>query len=144
MADISFTASDVRPLPGYVAYPGGLDAGGTVYRGEAVYIDSDGDFQRADCDAGSLEAAAVGIFVAKNDGGTVITDGKHGDVVMSGPVTGYSSLTPGLHCFVSTNAGQMTQDTPAAGSYVVSVGVAISASTIFVNPQYATPYVVKS
>lgn len=139
---MAFTATNIRPLPGYVSRR--FDAGGTIYCGEAVYMAADGDVEKADADAGSLEANGIGIFVADVDGGTVAVDGDHVDVVMFGPVTGYSSLTPGLLQFVSTTAGALVETTPDAGSYVVTMGRAIDANTIFINPHYSTPYVVKA
>jgi hypothetical protein len=133
MADITITATDVRPLPGAAVRR--FDAGGTCYAGEAVYIADDGDVERADAD-GSLSVIAIGIVVADNDGGTAFASGDRVDVVTHGPVTGYSSLTPGLPQYVSGTAGQMTQ-TPAdlgAGTYEAIVGMAEAASIIYVNP----------
>ena len=143
MANISFTASDVRPLPGYKSRR--IESGGTIYTGEGVYIDSSGEGQSTAA-ADSLTACAYGICAAAqvDAGGTVAADGVMMDVVYSGAVTGFSSMTPGLPVFVSATAGLLTQDTPAAGSYVFMIGIAESASIILVNPSYATPLVVKA
>lgn len=141
MSTISFTASDVRPLPGYRSRR--VESGGTIYTGEGVYIDSSGEGQSTAA-GGSLTAAAYGLAASAEDGGTVAADGYNVDVVYSGPVTGFSSMTPGLPVFVSATAGLLTQDTPDAGSYVCMIGIAESASIILVNPSYATPLVVKS
>jgi len=140
MATISFTASDVRPLPGYRSRR--VESGGTIYTGEGVYVDSSGEGQSTAA-AGSLTACAYGICAAVEDGGTVAADGINMDIVYSGAVTGYSSMTPGLPVFVAATAGLLTQDTPVAGSYVYMVGIAESASIILVNQSYATPLVVK-
>ena len=130
--NISVTATDVRPLPGYLSVR--LDAGGSLYAGQAVYIGSDGDVVAADAD-GSLSAAVLGIVVADNDGGTLFTDGDVVDVVYHGRVTGYASLTPGLVVFASTLAGQMqVVDSFASGDYVTEVGLAVSATEILVRP----------
>ena len=130
--NISCTATDVRPLPGYLSVR--LDAGGSLYAGQAVYIGSDGDVVAADAD-GSLSAAVLGIVVADNDGGTLFTDGDVVDVVYHGRVTGYASLTPGLVVFASTLAGQMqVVDSFASGDYVTEVGLAVSATEILVRP----------
>lgn len=144
MADVTVTAGNVRPLPGYVSRR--FDAGGTIYVGQSVYVAADGDVERSDSDAGSLEAQSIGIMVANVDnyGGTVAVSGDHVDVVLFGPVTGYSSMTPGALVFASTSAGGLVQGTPDAGSHVVPVGLALDAGTIFVNPSRPTPYVVKS
>lgn len=133
MADITITATSVRPLPGAVVRR--FDAGGTMYVGEAVYVAADGDVERADAND-SLQAHVKGIVVADNDGGTAISAGDRVDVVCFGPVTGYSSLTPGLPMYVSANAGQMTQ-TPGdlgGGTYEGIVGANETAAIIFVNP----------
>jgi len=130
--NITMTASDVRPLPGYRSVR--IDAGGTIYAGEPCYIVSDGDVERTDAD-GSLSAMVLGVVVADNDGGTVFTDGDVVDVVYNGRVTGYSSLTPGLPVYASTLAGQMQQaETFVTGDYITEVGIAVTATEILVNP----------
>ena len=143
MGDISFTASDVRPLPGAMVRR--IEAGGTIYCGEGVYVDSNGD-AASTAAGGSLTAAGVGVCGAASksgEGGTFAADTEMLDCVMLGGVTGYSSMTPGLPVFVSATAGLLTQDTPVAGSYVCQIGTALSASILWVNPHYATPLVVK-
>lgn len=130
--NISVTATDVRPLPGYQSVR--IDAGGSLYAGQAVYIGSDGDVVAADAD-GSLSAKVLGIVVADNDGGTLFTDGDVVDVVYHGRVTGYASMTPGIPVYASTLAGQMQQaETFASGDYVTEVGLAVDATTILVRP----------
>ena len=130
--NISVTATDVRPLPGYQSVR--IDAGGSLYAGQAVYIGSDGDVVAADAD-GSLSAMVLGIVIADNDGGTLFTDGDVVDVVYHGRVTGYASMTPGIPVYASTLAGQMQQaETFASGDYVTEVGLAVDATTILVRP----------
>ena len=141
MATISFTASDVRPLPGYQSRR--VESGGTIYTGEGVYIDSSGEGQSTAA-ADSLTVAAYGLCVATEDGGTVAADGIEMDIVWNGAVTGFSGMTPGLPVFAAAAAGLLTQDTPDAGSYVCMIGIAESASIILVNPSYATPLVAKA
>ena len=130
--NISVTATDVRPLPGYLSVR--IDAGGSLYAGQAVYIGSDGNVVAADAD-GSLSAKVLGIVVADNNGGTLFTDGDVVDVVYHGRVTGYASMTPGIPVYASTLAGQMQQaETFASGDYVTEVGLAVDATTILVRP----------
>ena len=130
--NISVNATDVRPLPGYQSVR--IDAGGSLYAGQAVYIGSDGDVVAADAD-GSLSAMVLGIVIADNDGGTLFTDGDVVDVVYHGRVTGYASMTPGIPVYASTLAGQMQQaETFASGDYVTEVGLAVDATTILVRP----------
>lgn len=129
---ISYTATTVRPLPGYLSVR--IDAGGSLYAGQAVYIGSDGDVVAADAD-GSLSAMVLGIVIADNDGGTLFVDGNVVDVVYHGRVTGYASMTPGLAVYASTLAGQMQQaETFVSGDYISEVGIAVTATEILVNP----------
>ena len=131
--NITMTSTDVRPLPGYSSVR--INAGGTIYAGEACYVGSDGDILRTDTDAGSLSAMVLGIVVADNDGGTCFVDGDVVDVVYAGRVTGYSSLTPGLPIYASTLAGQMqSAESFGTGDYISEVGIGINATTILVNP----------
>ena len=130
--NISVNATDVRPLPGYQSVR--IDAGGSLYAGQAVYIGSDGDVVAADAD-GSLSAMVLGIVIADNDGGTLFTDGDVVDVVYHGRVTGYASMTPGLPVYASTLAGQMQQaETFVTGDYISEVGIAVTATEILVMP----------
>ena len=137
MADLTMTANLIRPLPGAVVRR--MTAGDTSYAGEAVYIASDGFVDRADAN-GSLTAIAYGIVIADNDGGTVFAATNRVDVVVFGPVTGYSSLTPGMPVYVSATAGGMTiaPTDMGVGTYEMVVGMAESASVIFVNPYLPT------
>ena len=82
--NISMTSTDIRPLPGYSSVR--INAGGTIYAGEACYVGSDGDVVRTDADS-SLSAMVLGIVVADNDGGTCFVDGDVVDVVYAGRVT---------------------------------------------------------
>jgi hypothetical protein len=61
-----------------------------------------------------------------------VSSGERVDVVTHGPVAGFSSLTPGGLVFVSDTAGGL--DT-ATGTKGLVVGVAESASVVFVRPQ---------
>lgn len=132
--NITMDASTVKALPGYKSRR--FDAGGTIYAGESCYIASDGDVERSDAD-GSLSAVVFGVVIAgtPDAGGTVYTDGDRVDVACYGPITGYSSLTPGLPVYASTLAGQMQQaPTFVTGDYITEVGIAVSATVILVNP----------
>ena len=141
MADITRTAGDVRPLPGAMIRR--FDAGGTLYTGYSVYIAADGDVE-ASAAADSLTATSIGIFVADNTGSTIATDGDRVDVCVLGPVTGFSSMTPGALAFASSRAGGLVHAVPSAGSFPCVVGVAESATILFVNPTQAHAYVVKA
>ena len=133
MADLSVTPADVRPLPGAVTRR--YTTGGTCYVGNLVYGDSSGYVQQADAN-GSLTAIPRGIVVADNEGGTVAASGDRVDVVVFGPVAGFSSLTPGLQVYASATTGLMTTNPEdlGAGTYEGVVGWVDAADIIFVNP----------
>lgn len=56
-------------------------------------------------------------------------------VAISGPVTGFSGLTPGSKYYASNTAGAITT---TAGTYSVFVGWALSATILLFNPIYKT------
>lgn len=139
MAAFAGTAADIRPLPP-VAQMRRFNAGGALTVGQAVYLASDGDVEAADAD-GQATAQAVGIVVAVGAAGaTTAAAGDRVDVCVFGPVTGYSSLTPGGVAYVSPTAGSMDQTASAtSGDYNFIIGYAESATTVFVSPQLAVP-----
>jgi hypothetical protein len=130
MSAISWTAGDVRPLAGAVVRR--FDAGGTITIGAPVYIAADGDVEVADGSAVATTLGCLGLAVATPDGGTSVSANERVDVVTHGPVAGFSSLTPGSLVFVSDTGGGL--DT-ATGTKGLVVGVAESASVVFVRPQ---------
>lgn len=137
MGDITVTAADVRPLPGAVVRR--FDAGDTVTAGQAVYIADDGDVEPADADA-EASSQARGIAVADSDGGTSFSAGDKVDVVVFGPVGGFSSMEEGEPVFVSTTAGALDQTAPAtAGDFPFSIGYAESTAILFVQSQVTEP-----
>ena len=132
MSDVSVTAASVRPLPGAIVRR--YDAGDTVTPGQAVYLASDGDVEAADADA-EASARAIGIAVAGPDGKVSFAAGDRLDVVVHGPVTGFSSLTPGGLMYTSTTAGSLADAAAtAADDYIWVIGYAESASEVFVAP----------
>ena len=130
MSAITFTAADVRPLSGATVRR--FDAGGTIGIGSPVYIASDGDVEVADGSAVATTLGCLGLAVATPDGGTSVSAGERVDVVTHGAVAGFSSLTPGSLVFVSDTGGGL--DT-ASGTKGLVVGVAESATVVFVRPQ---------
>jgi len=132
MADVTVTAADVRPLPGAVVRR--YDAGGTVTAGMAVYLASDGDVEAADAD-GEASVRAIGIAVAGPDGKTSFASADRLDVVTLGPVTGFSSLTPGGLMYSSVTAGKLADAAAtAADDYIWVIGYAESAANVYVAP----------
>ena len=131
MSAISFTAADVRPLSGAIVRR--YTAGGTIGIGSPVYIASDGDVEVTNGGAVATLLGCAGLAVATPDGGTSVSAGERVDVVVHGPVAGFSSLTPGGLVWASDTAGGL--DT-AAGTKDLIIGHAETASVVFVRPQY--------
>ncbi|MCB0206981.1 MAG: hypothetical protein KDH89_19355 [Anaerolineae bacterium] len=130
MTTLTVTAAQVRPLHGAVVRR--FFAGGTVSIGAVVYVDSSGTVQHTAGGAIGTTKTLAGIAVATPDGGTSAASGERVDVVVSGPVAGFSSMTPGTVGFVSNTAGGVED---AAGTKSAIVGVAIAADTFLVRPQ---------
>lgn len=133
---LTVTAADVRPLPGAIVRR--FTAGAAIDVGAPVYVASDGYVEEADADA-AASCVCVGICVASNPNAasqTAVAEGEECDVVVLGPVTGFSGMTPGTYAFVSTTAGGLEATAPAGSSsdYVGVVGIIISATEILVNP----------
>jgi hypothetical protein len=133
MSQISFTAADVRPLPGAIVRR--KTTGGTVTAGSLVYLDSSGYVQ--DADPGTRATSHVfGLAVADDNGGTSFASGDAIDVVVYGPVAGSSSLSEGSFAYAGTVAGQIEDSNPGSGYWQVIVGICESTSIVFINPQF--------
>lgn len=129
--EISLTVAKIRPLPG--ALVRSYDAGGTLTPGQAVYVASDGDVEAADGSAVSTLLGTAGIVVGGGSvGKSSFAAGDRVDVVVLGPVTGYSSMTPGAPLYVHDTAGIISEVT---GTKKFFIGYAESAVTVFVRPQ---------
>lgn len=135
MADITVTAQQVRALTRNGARVRRHRAGGTITIGNLVYIASDGDVEEADANVAG-KGAAIGIAVQSYDGETTINSGDPVTVCVYGPVSGYSSLTPGTMLWVSDNVGRIGD---AAGALDRIVGYAETANIVFVNPEMNVP-----
>ena len=137
MAAITTTAANVRPRNGAIVRK--FTCGGTVTPGNGVYVASDGDVERADADD-QTQCQAVGIAVSDGSGATSFAAGTVIDVVVHGAVTGFASMTPGGVVYVDTGAGDLDQTASATtGDFNYIIGRAISAATIFVQPQMTIP-----
>lgn len=130
---ISFTAADVRPLPGAIIRR--KTCASAVNAGNAVYLDSSGNIAKA---ASSARATShvFGIAVADNDGSTAFAAADAVDVVVFGPVAGASSLAEGTFAYCGTVAGVMEDTNPGSGNWLVTVGICESTAIVFVNPQF--------
>lgn len=130
MADIAFTAANIRPLVPNGAVLALHKAGGTITVGHLVYVAADGDVEQADANAGTPAQQAIGIAIQSYDGETTITAGNPVSVCVIGPVGGYSGMTPGDILYVSDTVGRIND---APGTYTRIIGRAESASVIWVE-----------
>ncbi|PJF23609.1 MAG: hypothetical protein CUN56_00150 [Phototrophicales bacterium] len=135
MATITYTAADVDAAPNATVVRGKLGEAATT--GDALYLNSDGRFYKADS-AAAATAKARGILVGGQQG-TSYPAGMDVDVCVYGRVLGYSGMTPGGSVFV-TSAGALDQTAPAAvGTFTWELGWAFSPTVVFVAPQNNEP-----
>ena len=137
--EVTVTAADVRPLGGAIIRR--AKATEALAFGDPVYIDSaTGNIPNVSkADASAVDALLVcwGLAVAgnpANPGATSIALGDPVDVATHGPVTGFSSMTPGANIWLSDTVGRLST---VVGTKSCIVGIAESASTVYVNPQVA-------
>jgi len=131
MADLTITAADVRPLPGCIIRR--FVAGGAITVGSPVYLSAAGAIAAADGSAVNT-AAAIGVLVSSvsgNASATALASGEYGDVVLFGPVAGYT-CTYGTYYYIDDDAGVIAD---AAGTKSTIIGIGLDASTILVRPQ---------
>lgn len=131
MADIAFTAANIRPLTENGAVLRKYTAGGTITVGHLVYIAADGDVERSDANAGDPAQQAIGVAVESYDGETTINANDPVTVCVFGPVSGFSGMTPGDTIWVSDTVGRAAD---AAATFDRIIGYAESATVLFVNP----------
>lgn len=130
MADIAFTAAEIRALQANGAIVRPYRAGGTITVGHVVYVAADGDVERADANAAGQEQV-IGIAVESFNGETTILAGDPVSVCVFGPVSGFSGMTPNTTIWLSDTVGRMAD---AAATFDRIIGYAERAGVIFVNP----------
>jgi hypothetical protein len=96
-----------------------------VEGGETVYLDSSG--YATTTNAGAV-ATNYCIGMAVND----IASGGRGDFVVFGPIVMCTAATPGAIIYTIDTAGEVGE---TAGTKTCIVGIAESATVVFVNPQ---------
>lgn len=131
MADVTITAADVRPLPGCIIRR--FVAGGTIGVGQPVYLSAADTISAAD---GSTAATsfAIGVLVAVMDPATAgqAASGEYCDVVLEGPVAGYSTnMAHNAMFYVDDDAGVIAT---SAGTKDTIIGIGLSASVLHVHP----------
>ena len=132
MANITVTVADVRPLAGAVIRR--AKATEALAFGDIVYIDSaTGAIPNVSkaLATGLDTGHAYGIVVSGALGGTSVAIGEASDVVVLGPVTGYTDLTAGGTVWVSDTAGLLSS---TVGTCSCILGVAESVTTVLVRP----------
>ena len=128
MADIAFTAAEIRPLVGSVTKP--YPAGGAGGVGDVVYVAADGDVEICVAD-GAATAQALGIVTAVGVlGKLTFVAGEMIDVTIFGPVAGWTGATPGDLAFVSAVDGNIADAAPAATNFIWIVGQVTKANVI--------------
>lgn len=126
MADISITATSVVSTSTTV---GRAFAGATITAGQAVYLDTAGVLQLADCDSATAAARApLGIALNGGATGQPITYIKGGDLTMN------AVLTKGGRYYLSATAGGIAPeaDMTGSGKDVVLIGIARSTTVLAV------------
>jgi len=120
---VDTTAANIKPLEGAVVRR--YTAGAAVTIGAPVYLDASGYVQMADSDAVATNDVIGVALQAASAAGEVI------DVVVLGPVKSMTGATPGALEYTNTAAGQISE---TAGTKTTIVGVAESATVLFVRP----------
>jgi hypothetical protein len=129
MADVTIVAADVRPLPGCIIRP--FKAGETLTPGQPVYISAADTVSLADGSAVAT-AAAIGLVVACPNGAVTAAAGEWVDVVLFGPVAGFSTnMAAGGRFFVDDDAGVIADTT---GTKSCLLGIGLSGSVLLVSP----------
>lgn len=132
MADVTLTIADVRPLHGSIVRQ--FKAGSALTPGQAVALASDGFVDPADADSAAL-AQVIGVVVAGSSGQVSFATGDMVDVVIYGPVAGFSGMTKGSTLFNGVTAGKINHvPSSVAGDFAHIVGRAIAADIVLVDP----------
>jgi len=130
MADVTIVAADIRPLKGCVVKR--FAAGGTLTPGQPVYLSAANTVSAADGSAVAT-AACIGVVIAGPDGAVSFSAGDQVDVVLYGPVAGYSTnMGYGTYFYVDDDAGVIAD---AAGTKSTIIGIGLDSTTLLVRPQ---------
>ena len=118
-------ATLVKPLEGAIVRR--YTAGSTIEAGEAVAMAADGYVDPADASDATL---AFTLGIALQD----VSAGERVDVVVFGPLLCMTGATIGAAIYLSDTAGEFAE---TQGTEFSIVGVAESATVLFVRPQVA-------
>ena len=130
--EITVTTADVRPLGGAVVRR--AIAGEALALGDSVYVSSySGTLPVVIKTVGTAIATGncYGIVVAGANANSSVASGETCDVVICGPVTGYSGITSGATIWVSDTAGRLSS---VVGTKSCVIGLAESPTVALVRP----------
>jgi hypothetical protein len=128
VAALSASASSTSQTTNYTCI-------GAVAAPQAVYETSSGEIAVADSTVLAKSYSVLGVAQSSGGSGSSIKVATAGSIAQTPGIT----LSPGYPVFCGAN-GLLTQ-TPVAGSVALQVGIAISSSTLFVQPdQQLTTY----
>jgi len=130
MADLTITAALVRPLEGCVIRR--FTAGEAMTPGQPVYMS--GNDTVSLCDASAVATnKCIGLVISNSNGAVSFAAGEKVDVVLYGPVTGFSAnLAAGTVVYTDDDAGVLAD---AAGTKDTMVGIGLNTTTLLVRPQ---------
>jgi len=131
MADVTVVAADIRPLPGCVIRR--FTAGGTITVGMPVALSAADTVVPTDGTDATL-SFCIGVCVAGNGASkTIPVSGDEVDVVLFGPVAGYSTnMVYNALFFVDDDPGILST---SVGTKDTIVGIGLSSSVMLVRPQ---------
>lgn len=123
------TVANIKPLDGAIVRR--FTAGAAIEPGELVCMQSDGKIDPA---IGTSVAAAqvLGVALPPRNQGTAFADGDVVDVVVFGACKCLTGATVGAIIYVTDTAGEPGE---TAGTKATIVGIAESATVLFVRPQ---------
>lgn len=121
--------SNIKPL-GFAKVRRYL-AGAAITPGAPVYISAANTVQEADASAVNTNYC-VGVALPPRNQGTAYATGDMVDVVTYGPCQFVTGATAGSIVYVKDDVGEVDH---TAGTKTTIVGVAESATVVFVNPQ---------
>lgn len=130
MADITVVAASIRPLAGCIIRR--FTAGEAMTPGQPVYLSAADTVSLTDS-SDVTKNFCIGVVVAGASGGATIASGEECDVVLMGPVTGYSTnMAYNAVLFTDDDAGIIST---TAGTKDTQIGIGLNSSTMMVHPQ---------
>lgn len=133
MAVLTYTKNKLRPLVTSVTRKGKM--GATAELGNLVHKVADGDWEPAQADSAANATGLLGVLVSGARGEETVVVGEEVDVVVWGPVAGFTNLDETKVYYVDASAAGKIAD--AAPAVARAVGLAENAEIFFVAPETA-------